>query len=296
MISAADTPISESANSIWETFVEALPRLGVAIAVVLVGWGISRGLRWTLQRVFRRNRTPSFARVISRLAAWMFVVVVVLLAVAVTFPSVRPVDLLAGVGFFSVAVGFAFQDILENTLAGVLLLFRQPFRSGDQIDVVGHSGTVVEINIRETQITTFGGEAVFIPNRDVYKNVIVVQTRHPIHRMDFTIGVAYVTDLDLATRTIAAALGSVPAVETDPAPTALVEGLGASSLDIRARFWTDSRQGESLVVVDAAIKAVKRDLDAAGIEIPFGIVVLETGPTFADAIRRSADDPPSDET
>ena len=133
---------------------------------------------------------------ISKLASWVIVIVSVLLAVAVTFPSVKPVDLLAGLGFFSVAVGFAFQDILENTLAGVLLLFRQPFRSGDQINVVGQSGTVTEINIRETRITTFDGESVIIPNRDVYKNVILVHTHHDTHRLQFDIGIAYDNDAD----------------------------------------------------------------------------------------------------
>lgn len=94
------------------------------------------------------------------------------MATAVTFPSVKPVDLLAGLGFFSVAVGFAFQDILENTLAGVLLLFRQPFRSGDQIEVKEQSGTVEAITIRETQIRTFDGQLVLVPNRAVYKSVM----------------------------------------------------------------------------------------------------------------------------
>lgn len=127
-----------------------------------------------------RRRTLRFARGLSEVGAWLFVVAVFLIAAAVTFRSVKPVDLLAGLGFFSVAVGFAFQDILENTLAGMLLLFRQPFRSGDQIDVVGTSGTVEEITIRETRINTYDGELVIIPNRDVYKNIITVHTHEAL--------------------------------------------------------------------------------------------------------------------
>jgi len=109
--------ISSSARSLWESLLDALPRLGVAIVIVFVGWGFSRGVRWLMRTRLQRSRTPSFANVISKLTSWIVVIVGVLLAVAVTFPSVKPVDLLARLGFFSVAAGFAFQNILENTLA-----------------------------------------------------------------------------------------------------------------------------------------------------------------------------------
>jgi hypothetical protein len=138
--------------------------------------------------------------VISKVAGWLLLVAVVLVAVAVTFPSVKPVDLLAGLGVFSLAIGFAFQDILENTLSGILLLFRQPFRSGDQIQVMDQVGTVEEINIRETRMTTFDGELVVVPNRDVYKNVIVVFTHGELRRQDFVVGVAFESDTEEATR------------------------------------------------------------------------------------------------
>ena len=114
---------------------------------------------------------------ISKLVSWIFVGLVVLIAVAVTFPSVKPVDLLAGLGFFSVAVGFAFQDILENTLAGSAAPVPPTVPFGRPDQVMERSGTVAGITIRETQLMTFDGELVLIPNRDVYKNVIDVQ--HP---------------------------------------------------------------------------------------------------------------------
>ena len=114
--------ISASAKSLWETLLDALPQLGVALVIVLVGWALGRAVRWMMRTRLQRSRTPSFANVISKLMSWLVVLISSLVALAVTFPSVKPVDLLAGLGFFSVAVGFAFQDILENTLAGVLLL------------------------------------------------------------------------------------------------------------------------------------------------------------------------------
>ena len=114
--------IADSATSLWETAADAAPRVAVAFAIVLVGWLLAHGLRWLLHRRFQKNQTPSFATVMSKIVSWVFLGVVVLAAITITFPSVKPVDLLAGLGFFSVAVGFAFQDILENTLSGILLL------------------------------------------------------------------------------------------------------------------------------------------------------------------------------
>jgi small-conductance mechanosensitive channel len=280
--------ISSSARSLWETLLDALPRLGVALVIVLVGWGLGRGVRWVMRTRLQRSRTPSFANVISKLTSWMVVIVSALVALAVTFPSVKPVDLLAGLGFFSVAVGFAFQDILENTLAGVLLLFRQPFRSGDQIKVVDQSGTVTEINIRETRITTFDGESVIIPNRDVYKNVILVHTHHDLHRLQFDVGIAYDNDAEQATSAIVQALTATAGVEHDPPPEALVHELGVSTVNIRAMFWTNSRRHESITVLDTAIKAVKSRLDRDGIEMPANIVALQATPSFRAAIHGDA--------
>jgi small-conductance mechanosensitive channel len=123
-LESPDEEVGESVRRIVETMLEALPRLGLALAVVIVGYAASRVLRWAARVGLSRSQTPSFARVVSKVAGWLLFAVVVLGATVALFPSVRPVDLLAGLGVFSVAIGFAFRDILENTLAGVLLLFR----------------------------------------------------------------------------------------------------------------------------------------------------------------------------
>lgn len=290
--SAAAPPeeeISESAKSLWGSATAAMPRVGVAVAIVLFGWVLGRGLRWLLHRHFARSKTASFATVMSKIASWLFVAVVVLVAIAITFPSVKPVDLLAGLGFFSVAVGFAFQDILENTLSGILLLFRQPFRSGDQITVVDRSGTVEGITIRETRLTTYDGELVVIPNRDVYKNVINVHTHNDIHRIEFTVGIAFENDADDAIDVIRETLATVEGVREDPSPVVLVTELGVSTVDIDVMFWTGSRRLDSISVRDAAIRATKRRFDEAGIEMPAEIVALQATPSFRAALHGQPD-------
>ena len=293
---ATDDPaaeIEESASSLWESTLDFLPRIGVAAIIVAIGWVASRGLRWILHRYLDGRQTPSFATVMSKIGGWVFLTVVVLIALAITFPSVRPVDLLAGLGFFSIAVGFAFQDILENTLSGMLLLFRQPFRSGDQIEVMGQSGTVEGITIRETRIIRYDGELVVIPNRDVYKNEIVVHTYRDDHRQEFVVGIAYENDAQEATDAIVDALRTVDGIRLDPPPTALVENLNVSTVDIVAMFWTPARRFDSLRIKDAAIKAVKRRLDEVGIEMPADIVALQATPSFKAALQNEAEVTPA---
>jgi small conductance mechanosensitive channel len=281
--------ISESAQSLWEQTLDAAPRVSVALAIIFVGWVLSRGLRWLLHRRFTKTQTVSFANVMSKIASWLFVFVVVLIAIAVTFPSVKPVDLLAGLGFFSVAVGFAFQDILENTLSGILLLFRQPFRSGDQITVMERSGTVHSITIRETKIITYDGELVVIPNRDVYKNVINVHTHNADHRLEFVVGIAYENDPTEAIEVIQEALGRIEHVRSTPPPFAIVSELRPSTVDITVYFWTDAHRLHSLTTKDLAIREVKRALDRARIEMPAEIVALQATPSLRAAITGDAE-------
>jgi small-conductance mechanosensitive channel len=277
--------LAGSARSIVETVVDAFPRIGAAAVVILGGWALSRLVRRLLRGVLRRRQTPSFAEVISKLVGWSVLVLAVLAAMAVTFPSVRPVDLLAGLGFFSLAIGFAFQDILENTLSGVLLLFRQPFRSGDQIEVQERAGTVEAITIRETRLRTFDGQLVLIPNRDVYKNVIRVQTHFELRRLSFVVGIAYENDPAEAAGVIERSLLRVAGVAEFPAPEALAVELAASTVNIEVRFWTAPNQQEALAVLSRSILATKAELDAVGIEMPAEIVVLQGSPSFGASLR-----------
>lgn len=284
-VESVSEEVGEGALRLWESFLEALPRMGVALTFVALGWVISRIVRRILRTTWMRTHTESFARVLSKLVGWIVLAVFVLGAITVTFPSVQPVDLLAGLGFFSIAIGFAFQDILENTLSGVLLLFREPFKGGDQIEVDGITGTVEGITIRETRIVTFDGQLVVVPNADVYKNAIVVRTANEIRRDEFVVGVAYESDLEIACDLIVDTMREVAGIDSTKGPEALVDNLGASTIDIRARFWTDPHQHNVVDVRSRAITAVKKALDDAEIEMPCQIVALQATSSYAAALH-----------
>lgn len=281
--------VRDSAARMAGAVVASLPRVAVALLVLALGWGLAALARRLVRRALTGRQTPSFANVMSTLVGWALIAGALLTAATIVFPSVKPVDLLAGLGFFSIAVGFAFRDILENILSGVLMLFRQPFHSGDQIEVEGQTGTVQAITIRETQLKTYDGVLVLIPNRDVYMNVIKVQTHFEHRRLSFVVGIAYENDPAEASEVIVAALQSVEGVHTEPAPEALITALGVSTVDIEARLWSAPRQHDALLVLHRAIAAVKQALDNAGIEMPAEIIALQATPSFRAALQGDAE-------
>jgi small conductance mechanosensitive channel len=277
--------LQESATGAWTTILESLPRVGIAMGVLVAFIVTGRLLRPVVRRRLIRHRTPSFARVFAKLTSSAMTVAGVLLGLTIVFPSVRPVDVLTGAGVLTIAAGFAFQDILQNLLAGVLLLFRQPFRGGDQIRVGDVTGTVEEINIRETVIITFDGRRILIPNAKVYTDVIHVQTAHQTIRSNFVVGVAYEADM-AAARTIATeAVARVEGVVADPPPEALYLELESSTVNLDIRFWSDAHQLELRRTLDRAIEAVKTAFDAHGIEMPSQVIALQATSSLAAALR-----------
>ena len=277
--------LQESATGAWATFVESLPRVGIAVGVLVAFVVTGRLLRPLVRRRLVRHRTPSFARVFAKLTSSAMTVAGVLLALTIVFPSVRPVDVLTGAGVLTIAAGFAFQDILQNLLAGILLLFRQPFRGGDQIMVGEVTGTVEEINIRETVIMTFDGRRVLIPNAKVYTDVIHVQTARPTIRSNFVVGIAYEADMAAARRIATEAVATVEGVASDPPPEALYVELDSSTVDLDIRFWSDAHQIEMRRTLDGAIEAVKTAFDADGIEMPSQVIALQATSSLAAALH-----------
>jgi small conductance mechanosensitive channel len=270
---------------VLDTLADAAPRAGVALGTLVVLVVLGRLVGALVRRHYCRLDRPSFANVMSRVVRLAAGLLGVLAAVTILFPTVKPVNVLGSLGFFSIAVGFAFRDILENLLAGILLLFRSPFRTGDEVDIEGTRGSVVEINLRETVVRTYEGRRVLIPNSTVYKNQLVVQTGYDAVRTEGLVGIAYEADVGKAREVALAALSEADGVRADPAPQVLVGELGTSTVDLQLLFWSDPHQRDVRRARDAALAAVKSALDDAGIEMPAEIVVLQGTPSLKAALR-----------
>ena len=268
-----------------DTLVDAAPRIGVGVATAALLYLVGRLLGAGVRRRWCRLDRPSFANVMSRVVRLTFGVLAVLAAATIVFPTVKPVNVLGSLGFFSIAIGFAFRDILENLLAGILLLFRAPFRMGDEVDIEGTRGTVVEINLRETVLRTYEGRKVLIPNATVYKNQLVVQTAYGAIRSEAVVGLAYESDLDRAREIVHEVLRGLDGVLDQPAPVTLVGELGTSTVDLQVLFWTAPQQALVRQVRDEVLRHVKTALDDAGIEMPADIVVLQGTPSLKAALR-----------
>lgn len=268
-----------------DTLADAAPRVGVGLAAALVLYGAGRVLGAAVRRRWCRLDRPSFANVMSRVVRLGFGLLALLTAATIVFPTVKPVNVLGSLGFFSIAIGFAFRDILENLLAGILLLFRAPFRMGDEVDIEGTRGTVVEINLRETVLRTYEGRKVLIPNATVYKNQLVVQTGYGAIRTEAVVGIAYESDVARAHQVVLDVLRGLDEVLDAPAPLVLVGELGPSTVDLQVLFWTAPQQALVLQARDRVLTQIKVALDEAGIEMPADIVVLQGTPSLKAALR-----------
>ena len=205
---------------------------------------------------------------ITRIGVWT---IGILLACVLAFPSFELGDIIATLGIGSVAVGFAFQDIFKNFLAGIILLVEEPFRIGDEVVIGDYFGKVENINIRTTTIRTYKGEKVLLPNSTVFTDAVKVVTAYGSRRTDLAVGVDYNTSLPEATKILETTIANVPGVIADPVPEIDVINFGDSSIDFMVRYWTSPQQKQLRNVQTKAMLAIKQALDRANISIPYPI-------------------------
>ena len=241
----------------------------VALVVMAVFIGLGMLAQRMIKRQASRKDRDNLGEVFGGFVKWAVYLLGFLLAATIVIPSLKPGDLIAGLGVSSVAIGFAFKDILQNWLAGLLLLLRQPFQINDQIEVNGREGTVVRIETRATIIKTYDGQRLVIPNSEIYTNSLLVKTAHEKRRSQYDVGIGYGDGIDEACEVIRKALAGVADVEAEPAPEALPWDLAASWVTIRVRWWTHSRRADVVQVHASVIKAIKVALDRAGIDLPY---------------------------
>ncbi|GMA41967.1 mechanosensitive ion channel domain-containing protein [Mobilicoccus caccae] len=192
---------------------------GLGLATVGAGVLVSFVLRAAVRSsLLWRGRGPASADVFGRLAGWLAVLIAVLAALTIVFPSVKPVDILGGVGVVSIAAGIAFQTVLGNMFAGIVLLARDRFRVGDQIAVADHRGTIVSMGLTSSSIRTFDGRLVLIPNAVLHSEVVTVQTGFEQVRTTVGLDVDDATDLRRACRVAEEAMRAEPLVLDEPAP------------------------------------------------------------------------------
>jgi small conductance mechanosensitive channel len=268
-----------------------LPRLLLAAIIVALAWGVGRTVRSGLRRFAqRRGEQRTLELAIGRLAQSAIVVLGILIAATAAFPSFTPADLVSTLGIGGVAIGFAFKDIFQNLLAGILILLRRPFRVDDEITTGEFTGTVEAIETRATIIRTYDGRRAIIPNGDVYTKPVIVISAYDMLRSEYDVGIGYGDDLTRAETIALEAIKRVDGVLADPAPDVLVWELGDSAKNIRIRWWTKPARADVLRIRDGVLKEVAEAIANAGMDLPFPTQVVlfhdQTEETDGDRTRQ----------
>ena len=276
-------------------FIRILPQLGIALLILFATWFAAKFARRIADRLLSRTEVRgTLVNLAETLVSVMIWIVGLMIASSVVLPGVTPASLLAVVGLGSVAVGFAFKDIFENFLAGILIMLRPKMRIGDMIECEEVAGRVEQITLRETYLRHLSNELVLVPNSFLFKNPVKILTDDTKRRHQVEVGVAYDVDLDAAAGVIEAAVRSADGVDPDQRIDVFAKQFGDSSIDFLVRWWAGSKPIDAHRSRDAVVRAIKRALDDAGMEIPFPYQTL----TFKEAlpIARAKRTPMADTT
>ena len=250
--------------------IQLLPNIAVAIVVFIIFWFIAKFSRRLIKNLTRKKQSRNLGLVLARLSQGIIILVGAFIALAIVVPSFKPGDLVQLLGVSGVAVGFAFRDILQNFLAGILILITEPFVLGDQIVFKEFEGTVEHIQTRATMIRTYDGTKIVIPNAELFTNSVKVNTAFEKRRLQYDIGIGYGDDIAEAKEIILDVLRNNPEALSDPPPEALVVDLADSTINIRARWWVQPpRRAEVIDSQDEVLTELCNRLVAGGIDLPF---------------------------
>jgi small conductance mechanosensitive channel len=266
--------MQEYFNTFIDGFILGIPNLLSALAIFLASLYVARILSNLLRRVLNRRKAPqSVTHLLSQLILWTIIVVGTITALQRFF---NVTAFLTGLGILGFTIGFALQDIMKNFAAGIILLLQQPFHVGEFIGVAGFDGTVLEIDLRTTEIKALDGRIVILPNADILTNPIINYTRADRRRIDLSVGVSYNTDLEVARKVVLEAIQNVPGYVPEPEPLIGFSSFGDSALELNMLFWIDTTKTNPFAAKDSSFSLIKNAFDKKGIDIPFPIRMVYT--------------------
>ncbi|HXF84836.1 MAG TPA: mechanosensitive ion channel [Anaerolineales bacterium] len=264
--------MEEYLNTFVDNFIKGIPNLLTALGIFIFSIYLARLASNLVRRVLRVRKAPEgVIHLLAQLLRWAILAVGAITALQRFFDVTA---FLAGLGIVGFTVGFALQDVMKNFASGIILLLQQPFHVGEAIGVKDYDGTVLAINLRTTEIKTFDGRIVILPNAEVLANPIINYTRAERRRVDLPVRISYNADLSAARQAVLEAIQSVPGVVGEPAPVVGFSTFGDAALELNAFFWIDMKRTDPLTAKDEALTRIKIILAERGIEIPFPLQSL----------------------
>ncbi|AZI22682.1 mechanosensitive ion channel family protein [Chryseobacterium taklimakanense] len=270
----------QSFQDSWNSFVEQIPSILAAILVIALGIFIANKLT-DLSRKFIAGKSadPLMTNFLIKAIKTVFVIIVIMFGLKVAGLDGIATGVLTAAGASAVILGFAFKDIGENFISGIILSFNRPFNINDTVSIGDIFGRVKSMEFRYTKLKTFDGKDVYIPNSDVIKKPVFNFTEDGYFRMDFMVGIAYENDIDQAKKIILNTMNSHPLSlkDEDREPFVMTDELGVNSINIKVFFWVaaEDYRRDALMIRSEMIDQVKINLLANGISMPANIQELK---------------------
>ncbi|MFB6190318.1 MAG: mechanosensitive ion channel family protein [Candidatus Nanohaloarchaea archaeon] len=244
--------------------------VATAAVIIVMGYLLNKASNLAVQRAIDRRgggeHAVKSAKRVTGYVIYPLTIVAVLAALGLPLAGLG-----AAVGLIGLGISFALKDMIANFLSGVLILVNRPFKIGDQIKVAGEEGTLKDIKLRASEVKTYDGRKVIVPNSDLYNKVVINNTGYDERRFDVVVGIGYDEDVKKARDLAFEALEEAEGVETEPEPEVLVDELGASSVNLKLRGWTKPSRANMVQATSEVTELVKRKFDGEGIEIPYPI-------------------------
>jgi small conductance mechanosensitive channel len=256
-------------------FIQSLPSLIAAVVIIiltfwaaaLVGRAVKGSLRF-------RSASDQATLLLTKISRWT--VLILGFMVALQQVGFNLTAFLTGLGIAGFTIGFAIQDISKNFIAGVILLIQQPFSVGDAIMVTNIGGVVKVIDLRATELHTWDGQVVLIPNATFLTNPITNFSRATHRRVEIPIGVDYGSDMEAVRRVALEAVQGIDGRLDDPAPQILFQGYGDSTMNLSVFYWIDTTKADPMQARDAGLLLIYAAFTKAGINMPYPTQILLT--------------------
>ncbi|ACV26257.1 mechanosensitive ion channel family protein [Kangiella koreensis] len=258
--------LTSFAQSSWQVMLDYAPKVISALVVLVIGLIIIRMIVNAVRKGFqKKNFDVTLQRFLVSLISILLKAALVITVIGML--GIQMTTFVAMLGAAGLAIGLALSGTLQNFAGGVILLILRPYRVGDFVEMQGHSGTVKEIQIFNTILTTPDNKTIIIPNSPISTGSMINYSTQPKRRVDFTIGIGYDDDIDTARNVILAVIDKDDRIHKDPEPFIAVSALADSSVNFVLRVWADS--GDYWGVYFENLEAIKKALDANNISIPY---------------------------
>ncbi|WP_420318989.1 mechanosensitive ion channel family protein [Ekhidna sp.] len=264
----------------WMLFIDHVPSIGLAILIVAIGMLISSKVSALLRKaIAQKVEDTIMINFLGKAIKILLLGLFIMYALQVAGLDGIATGILTAAGASAVIIGFAFRDIGENFISGIILSFNRPFNVDETVSIGDIFGKVKNIEFRYTKLKTFDGRDVYIPNSDVIKKPVYNYTEDGYFRFDFLVGIAYEDDIDIAQELIMKVVNNTSGVYEDEMHHNFIitEELAVNTVNFKVSFWVKTFEygKEALMIKGKVVTAVKNALVKEGFNLPANIQELK---------------------